>query len=123
MCVYILYIYIYTYASVYIYIYQYFYIYMYIHICVMVRDLAGVVLGCADCAVSVLLAFFCYTQVVLDIYMQGAAPPQHRLLSYRGLVIEASLSQDSLARLVQLPPCVGVTPLGLELGVLNHSLG
>ena len=60
---------------------------MYIHIYVMVRDLAGVVLGCADCAVGVLLAFLCYTQVVLDIYMQGA---QHRLLSHRGLVVEAS---------------------------------
>ena len=52
---------------------MYIYIYMYIlHISwyVMVRDLARVVLGCADYAVGVLLAFFCYTQSVLDIHMQ-----------------------------------------------------
>ena len=60
---------------------------MYIYIYVMMRDLAGVVLGYADCAIGVLLAFFCYTQAVLDIHMQGA---QHRLLLHRGLVVEAS---------------------------------
>ena len=38
----------------------------------MMRDLAGVLLGYADCAVGVLLAFFCYTQVILDIHMQEA---------------------------------------------------